>query len=212
MVDLGALHSMLIEMHGGMITLATVCVIAMIIVKFHQKMRKSSTLYAMFQPLDSFIEKLARYTEPTAYLASIGGVVGLVVSSFVGFYVWSAEALTSSSLGLNKVMFTIFSTELWILFIIIRSGFGEELWKNRGLAAIYVCAGFGGFFFMVLTGSLGGHMALGVSVLDPIYELLKVNPEAFWIVGFDLVPALIAVVLIGIVAFFAVLARKRTRS
>lgn len=212
MVDLGALHSMLIEMHGGMLTLATVCIFAMIVVKFHQRMRRTSRWYSIFRPLDSFIEKLARYAEPTAYVAGIGGIVGLVTSSIVGFYVWPAETLMNSSLGLSKVMFSIFATELWISFVVVRSKYGENLWKNGGLAVLYVCTGLAGFFFMVLTGSLGGHMALGVSVLDPIYELLELNPEAFWIIGFDMVPVLIAVASVEIIASFAVFIRMRVRS
>jgi hypothetical protein len=212
MVDLGALHSMLIEMHGGMLTLATVCIIAMVVAKFHQRLRRTSKWYHAFRPLDSLMEKLARYTEPTSYLAGIGGVIGLVVSSVVGFYVWPAEALTSSPLGLTKVMFAIFATELWGLFVVIRSKYGEDLWKNGGLATVYVCTGFAGFFFMVLTGSFGGHMAGKGSVLDPVYELLGVNPEALWIIGFDMVPILIAVSFIEIVAVFAIFLRLRWRA
>jgi len=209
MADLGALHSMLIEMHGGMLTLATICILAMVIIKFHRKMRRTSERYGIFWPLDSFIEKLARYAEPTAYLAGIGGVVGLVGSSVVGFYVWPVEALMNSSLGLSKVMFSIFATELWILFVVIRSRYGEDLWKNSELATIYVCTGFVGFFFIVLTGSFGGHMAGKGSVLDPVYGLLGVNPEAFWIIGLDMVPLLITVAFVEIVTVFAVFLRLR---
>lgn len=212
MVDLGAVHSMLIEMHGGMLTLAAVCIVAMVIARFHRRMRRTSKWYGIFWPLDSLLEKLAKYTEPTAYLAGIGGVVGLVVSSIVGYYVWPVEALTNSSLGLTKVMFSIFATELWILFVAIRSKHGEDLWKNRGLATVYVCAGFSGFFFMVLTGSFGGHMAGKGSVLDPAYELLGVNPDAYWIIRFDMIPLLIAVTFIEIVAVFTVFLRRRWRA
>lgn len=209
MFDLGALHSMLIEMHGGMLTLATFCILAMIIAKVHQRMRRTSEWYGIFWPLDSFMEKLARYTEPTAYLAGIGGVFGLVISSVVGFYVWPVKTLTSSPLGLNKIMLSIFATVLWILFVAIRSKYGRDLWKYSGLAIIYVCTGFSGFFFMVLTGSFGGHMAGKGSVLDPVYGLLGVDPEGFWIIGFDMVPILIAVAFIEIVAVFAVFLRYR---
>jgi len=212
MVDLSAVHSMLIEMHGGMLTLATICILAMAIAKFHQRMRRTSKWYGIFWPLDSLIEKLARYTEPTAYLAGIGGVAGLIASSVVGYYAWPAEALTSSPLGLVKILFSIFATELWALFVLIRSKYGEDLWKNGGLATVYVCTGFVGFFFMVLTGSMGGHMAGKGSVLDPIYELLNINPETFWIIGLDMVPILIAVAIIEIAAVFAVFLRFQMKT
>lgn len=206
MVDLGAVHSMLIEMHGGMLTLAAACILAMIIAKVQQRIR------IPVRALDSFLDKLARYAEPTAYLAGIGGVAGLVGSAIVGYYVWPAETLMNSALGLTKVMFSIFATELWILFIVIRSKYGENLWKNGGLATVYVCTGLAGFFFMVLTGSFGGHMAGKGSVLDPVYELLGVNPDAFWVIGSDMVPVLIAVAFIEIVAVFAVFLRIRRKA
>ncbi len=86
------------------------------------------------------------------------------------------------------------------------------MWKNGGLATVYVCTGFAGFLFMVLTGSMGGHMAGKGSVLDPVYELLNVNPETFWIIGSDMVPILIAVAFIEIVAVFAVFLRLRWKA
>lgn len=203
MVDFGALHAMLIEMHGGMLTLATACIAAMIVAKIHQRLRRTSKKYGIFWPLDSFLGKLARYAEPTAYLAGIGGVAGLVASAVVGFYAWPAEVLMNSPLGLNKIMLSIFATELWILLVIIRSVHGEDLWKNNVLATIYVCVGLAGFLFMVTTGSFGGHMTLGVSVLDPVWELLGINVDTFWIIGIGMVPLLVGGAFVVIVAAFA---------
>lgn len=203
MVDLSALHSLTIEMHGGMLTLAAVCILATVLAKVHQRLRTNSEWYAAFKVFDPLAEKLVRYAEPTAYLAGIGGVVGLVASAIIGFYAWPYEALMNSPLGLTKVMFSIFATELWLLFVVVRAEHGEALWKNRGLSLGYVFIGLAGFFFMVLTGSFGGHMAGKGSVLDPVYELLRVNPETFWIIGVDTLPILIAVAFVEIVVFFS---------
>lgn len=213
MVDLAAVHSMLIEMHGGMLTLAAVCILATVVARIHQRMRRTSERYGVLWPLDSLMGTLARYTEPTAYLAGIGGVIGLIASAIVGFYVWPIEAITTSAVGLSKVMFSVFATELWIVFVFIRSKYGENLWKNRGMAAVYASSGIFGFLFMVLTGSFGGHMAGKGSVLDPVYALLGVNPEAFWIVGFDLVPVLVGVAFVEITFVIAIFLhlQRRTR-
>lgn len=186
MTDFRTLHSMLIEMHGGMLTLAAFCTFAMVITRFHQRMRRKCEWYGIFWVLDGFFEKLARYAEPTSYLATIAGFTGLVVSSIVGYYAWPAEVLMNHPLSLNKIMVAIFSAEFWAMFLMIRSKFGENLWKYDALATLYVCTGFAGFFFMVLTGSLGGHMA-GVhspgkgSVLDPIYDLLGIRTDVLWL-------------------------------
>lgn len=50
------------------------------------------------------------------------------------------------------------------------------------------------------------------SVLDPVYELLGVNPDAFWVIGSNMVPVLIAVTFIEIVAVFAVFLRMRLKA
>ena len=183
MVDLVAVHSMLIEMHGGMLTLAAVCILATVVARIHLRMRRTSEKYGIFWPIDSFMGKLARYTEPTAYLAGIGGVIGLIASAIVGFYVWPIELITTSALGLSKVMFSVFAIELWIVFVFIRSKYGENLWKNGGTAAVYACLGIFGFLFVVIAGSFGAHMAGKGSVLDPVYALLGINPVSFGVIG-----------------------------
>lgn len=214
MVDLSALHSLTIEMHGGMLTLAAVSILATVLAKVHLKLRRTSEWYAAFKAFDSLAEKIVRYTEPTAYLAGIGGVIGLVVSAIIGFYAWPSDVLMNSPTGLTKVMFSIFATELWAVFVIVRSKYGEALWKNRGLSGVYACIGLVGFFFMVLTGSFGGHMAGKGSVLDPVYEILKVNPEAFWIISLDALPILITVAFFEAIIFFSLFLhfRWQTRS
>jgi hypothetical protein len=211
MVDLAAVHSMLIEMHGGMLTLAAICILATVIARFHLRMRRTSEKYGVFWPIDSFMGKLARYTEPTAYLAGIGGVIGLIASAIVGFYVWPIELISTSALGLSKVMFSVFALELWIVFVFLRSKYGENLWKNGGTAAVYACVGFLGFLFVMIAGSFGAHMALKGSVLDPVYALLGINPLSFGVIGSDFAIVLVSVtfVLIAVpIAVFLYLQRR----
>jgi hypothetical protein len=212
MVDLGAVHSMLIEMHGGMLTLAAVCILATVVARIHLRMRKTSERYGIFWPIDSFMGKLARYTEPTAYLAGIGGVIGLIASAIVGFYVWPIELITTSALGLSKVMFSVFATELWIAFVFIRSKYGENLWKNGGMAAVYACLGIFGFLFVVIAGSFGAHMAGKGSVLDPVYALLGINPVSFGVIGFDFVIVLVSVSFVAIAVPIAVVLYLQRRA
>ncbi len=177
MVNLVAVHSMLVELHGGMLTLAAICIFLTVIARIHLRMRKTNASYGVFWPADSFVGKMVQYTEPTAYLAAIGGVTGLIASAIVGFYVWPIDFITSSSLALSKVVFSVFALELFVVFVLLRSRYGQNLWKNGGTAAVYACLGLIGFLLMVVAGSLGGHMALKGSVLDPVYSLVGINPE-----------------------------------
>jgi hypothetical protein len=212
LVDLAGLHSLSVEMHGGMLTLATICILATVIAKIHFRNRRTSDKYGSFWPMDSLMGKISRYTEPTAYLAGIGGVIGLVASAVIGIYVWPLELITASTLGLNKVMFSVFATELWIIFVVLRSKYGESLWKNNGLATVYSCLALIGFLFSVLAGSYGAHMALKGSILDPIYDLFGIDILNFGVTGFNYTIILIAVSLVLIIVpIVAVLYIQRRR-
>ena len=201
MVDLGlaALHSMLIEMHGGMLTLATICILAIVIDRIYLRTRRTNNRHDSFWSTDSVMGKLFRYTEPTAYLAGIGGVIGLIISAIVGTFVWPMEILTTTALPLNKIMFSILATELWIIFVCLRTKYGENLWKNSAMATVYACLGILGFLFMVIAGSLGAHMSGKVSVIDPIFALFGIDPVTFGVTGFDFVIILIGVSLVLVV-------------
>ncbi len=212
MVDLITWHSMLVELHGGMLTLAAVCIVATIVARTHLRMRRTSERYGILWPIDSFMGKLARYTEPTAYIAGIGGVIGLLVSAIIGFYIWPISFLTASTLGLNKVMFSIFATALWIVFVVVRSKYGENLWKNGSMAAVYSCLGIFGFLFMVIAGSFGGHMALKGSILDPIYSLLGITPETFGVTGLNYMIAVVSVTLALIIIPLAIIVLIQRRA
>jgi len=196
MSSLVALHSMLVELHGGMLTLAAVCILATVVSRTHFRMRKSSDNYGIFWPADSFVGKLAQYAEPTAYVAAIGGVVGLITSAIVGFFVYPIDFITSNSLGLGKVAFSVFATELMIVFVFLRSRYGQNLWKNKGTATVYACVGLIGFLLMVQAGSLGGHMAGKGSVLDPVYALVGIDPINL---GFSLSNVAIITVCVSLV-------------
>ena len=201
---------MLIEMHGGMLTLATICILATVIDRIHLRMSGTNGGQGSFWSTGSVMGKLSRYAEPTAYVAGIGGVIGLITSAIVGTYVWPIELITSSALGLNKVMFSIFATELWIIFVFLRTRYGENLWKNSVMATVYSCLGVLGFLFMVLAGSLGAHMSAIAnmsdkgSVLDPVFALFGIDPVTFGVTGNDFVIVLVVVSLVLVVVPLAV--------
>jgi hypothetical protein len=190
---------MLKEMHSGMLTLATICILIIVIDRIQLRMHRTNDRHGSFWSTDSVIGKLFRYTEPTAYLAAIGGIIGLITSSIVGTYTWPIELLTTSALPLNKIMFSIFATELWIIFVCLRSKYGEKLWKNSAMATVYASLGILGFLFIVIAGSLGAHMTGKASVIDPIFALFGIDPVTFGVVGFEFVIILIGVSLVLVV-------------
>ncbi len=198
-VDLIGLHSMLVELHGGMLTLAAVCILATIFAKSRIKIQQTSDNKVTFWPTNSFAGNVARYTDPTAYLAVIGAVFGIVASAIVGFFIWTIEFLTASPLGMTKVMFSVFAIAPLIVFIFIRLKSGESLWRSGSISALYAGLGLLGFIFAVIAGSLGGHMALKGSILDPIYALLGIDPLTFGVTGFSFVIVTVSVTLVELV-------------
>jgi hypothetical protein len=211
MVAIATVHSMLVELHGGMLTLSFICIIATFIARTHLRMRKTNESYGVFWPVDSLMGKIATYAEPTAYLAGLGGIIGLITSAIVGFYAWPLELITATPLGLNKVLFSVLATELFIIFVLLRSKYGINLWKNSGTSAVYSSLAVIGFLFMVIAGSYGGHMMAKGSVLDPIYDLLGITPETFGVTGSDftiLTVSLSIVVIIVPTAIFLLLQRR----
>ena len=181
MTSLVAWHSMLVELHGGMLALTAFCIFAILLSRAHFNSRKTSETYGLFWVADSYVGKLAQFAEPTAYLASIGSVIGLIAAAIVGFYVYPLSFITSSPLGLSHVFLAILATDLMIVFVFLRSRYGQGLWNNRGTAAVYAGVGFLGFLCMVLSGSLGGHLAGTGSVLDQVYAFVGINPNNFGI-------------------------------
>jgi uncharacterized membrane protein len=211
MVAIATVHSMLVELHSGMLTLAFICIIATVVARTHLRMRRTSESYGVFWPVDSFMGKIAMYAEPTSYVAGIGGVFGLIASAIIGFYAWPLELITATPLGLNKVLFSVLATELFIIFVLLRSKYGINLWKNGGTSAVYSSLAVFGFLFMVLAGSYGGHMMAKGSVLDPVYALLGITPETFGVTGFNFIILIISMSIVAIIlptALFLLLQRR----
>jgi hypothetical protein len=213
MVAITTIHSMLVELHGGMLTLAFICILATVVARNYLKMRRTSDSFGVFWPADSLMGKVAMYAEPTAYVAGIGGVIGLIASAIVGFYSWPLDLITATPLGLNKVMFSVLATELFAIFVLVRSKYGVNLWNNGGTAAVYSLLAVFGFGFMVIAGSYGGHMMLKGSVLDPVYTLLGITPETFGFTGLNftilIVSASIVVAILPTVVFLYL--QRRTK-
>ncbi len=131
--------------------------------------------------------------EPTAYLAAIGGLVSLSAGIFTGFtYTWPVEVLLTSSVVLNKIALSVFSLTFWIIFVVVRSVYGERLWEEAKLRRFYVTLAGGGFVSLALIGSTGGHLAGKRSALDTLLHHLGVNTHALFILSKPLVVALFA--------------------
>jgi hypothetical protein len=165
-------HDILYE---GMLTLSGICVISIIVSKLYRK------AFGKFLYID--VEKIVRYVDPASVAGALSGIIFLMISVYVSFSASATETLINSPLFMNKTLMTISVMGLWTIFLIIRAKYGREVWDYGFLSVVYVLTGLVGFFFVFVTGSIRGHLEGKGSILDPIYDLLGINPVQFWAIG-----------------------------
>jgi len=162
MTDLRSLHSIAAAQHEGMLTLAIVCIVLRIL------FGKRS-------------EEIRKYTEATTLLASIGGTIGIFLSAITGSLLRPSSVLFNSSILLNKIMFTTFAAELWVLFLFVQVKYRDRLWKQKNLTVFALSLALLGYIGVVPVGSIGGDLTGKETILVPIYELLNTNPNTLWV-------------------------------
>ncbi|MFQ5883506.1 MAG: hypothetical protein ACE5IO_00230 [Thermoplasmata archaeon] len=193
-VDLRAVHSVTIELHGGMLTLAAVCIGIKVLDMFWGRFlgEKGGILRRV-------LRKASEHSTPTILLSAIGGVVGLALSGITGSALMPFETLSRSPIGLNKIMVTAFAMEFWCIMIAMNVAYREDVWKNRQMATMMVLTGGLGYLFSITGGSIGGTMAGKESIMEPVWYLLGVDLHSSWILSSDIVIVLlVAVNVVGI--------------
>jgi hypothetical protein len=189
-----ALHSVTIELHGGMLTLAFVCIAIKVI----------DILWGRFLGekggfLRRILIKASEYSTPTILLAAIGGVIGLLLSAYTGASLVPEGTLATSPITLNKVMVTVAAVQLWCLLIVFYLIYGEKSWEGRNRKLVMIFSGGLGYLFSITGGSIGGTMAGKVSIMEPLWEFLGVDLHASWIFSPELLYIILAAVsIIGI--------------
>jgi hypothetical protein len=144
------------------------------------------------EKMDKFARFASGLAEPTAYAMGIGNVLFTFVSMYTGMNAWPFDALINSEAVHNKMMLTIFSQVTFFSFIVVRTKFGKELWKNKMLAFTYSGLALLGGSFIVLQNSVAGHLAGKGSITDFITKPLNIELTSEF--------ALPPVVSIGIIA------------
>lgn len=202
MVSLSAFHAVTIELHGGMLALAAFCILIIIFAALYERTFGRNT-----GRFAGFFQKAAKYSEPTAYMAAIGGVIGLILSSITGYlivagmYNTPSEALINSPPTMNKIMVTIIALELWIVFVVVRSWYGPKLWKVKYLARAYMLIGLVAFALTMIAGSMGGHMTGKGSILDPLLELFGITYSNPWMISLPSTTTMLLIVNVFLVSY-----------
>jgi len=203
MVSMTSLHSLTAEIHGGMLTLAFACILAVavsqIVVAHSKRFPKS---------LVDLATKVRGYAEATGYVAAVGGLIGLFLSTWTGIYAWPQEDLLLSEEVRNKITLTVFSAVLWSMVVFIRMRFGRGLWTCPAMAGVYTLVAMAAMGVTGATGSLGAHLTKGESLMDPIWDALRISISESFVMQPGIAAAIALFSVIGLV--LSLIYAKRT--
>jgi len=177
MVDWSAVHSITVSMHEGMLLLAFIAVAVRFLVAIVPKLPVVGWFFT-----EEFLNKTARISETVAFVAALGGTIGIIASATTGTIMSSTEGNLLSTIVLNKVMLSIFAFVFWADFLVIRLRFGDQkIWSNRVLQFFYPLTALIGFTLVTVAGSVGGTLAGKESIIDFVFNYLGVHKTDPWI-------------------------------
>lgn len=176
MVDWSGVHSITISMHEGILLLAVIAVVVRFLVNIVPKVPVIGWLFS-----NEFLAKAARVSETVAFVAALGGTIGIVASAITGTILSTPEGIVGSTIVSNKVMVSIFALVFWVDFLAVRFSVGEDgIWSNRVLQFFSPLLALVGFGFVTVAGSLGGTLAGKESVIDFLFTILGVHKNDSW--------------------------------
>lgn len=203
MVSMTSLHSLTAEIHGGMLTLAFACIltvaVSQIVVAYKNRFPASIVDLAV---------KVRGYAEATGYVAAVGGLIGLFLSTWTGMYAWPQEDLLLSEEVRNKITLTVFAMVLWSMVVFIRFRFGRGLWTCPAMAFVYTLVAFAAMGVTGATGSIGAHLTKGESLMDPLWDTLRVEITESYVLEPRVATAIALAAAVGLMLSLAYGKRK----
>ena len=129
---------------------------------------------------------------------ALGALTGAAAFG-VGLLVWPLEAVQSSPIARNHILFAAWSLAYWSLLWAVRGRVGATVWDGAGRWVMLALAALG-MGLQTITGTLGGYLAGNPSAVSDI--LRKLGWEVFttfyqpnWMLA---LLALVALVLAGL--------------
>lgn len=177
MVDWSGVHSITVSMHEGMLLLAFIAVMVRFLVNITPKLPVVGWFFS-----NEFLQKTARISETVAFIAGLGGTIGILASAATGTILSSMRGDILSNIVLNKIMVSVFAFVFWADFLTIRLKFGDEkIWSNRTLQFFYPLTALIGFILVTVSGSIGGTLAGKESIIEFIFDYLGIDKNSLWI-------------------------------
>jgi len=112
-----------------------------------------------------------------AALLAVWSLVFAVLAMVTGIWMtWGYEAVSSTSLTINKEMFGTFALLALVLMLWIRFRYGPGLWNDTALRYTYALLGLLTTLAAIVNGSLGGEAGLLGTALVEVWDFLGIDP------------------------------------
>jgi hypothetical protein len=118
---------------------------------------------------------LARSADLGGYAATAIGFILALAAILTGFLLWPLDAVLNSALMKNKILTAVLLVAFWGMFLLVRFRRGPAMWDNPAMAVYAALLAVSGFFFGMLTSSIGGDVAGNPSGFENIVQAFGVE-------------------------------------
>ncbi len=130
------------------------------------------------------------------------GMVSGIAAWFVGTMVWPADTLQTSPLGRNHMMAASWSLAYWTVLMAIRWFAGPAIWDTVLNRVIMLLLGGLGGVLLIITATIGGHLAGSATYLTEILRMIGWEVYAtFYLPDWMLLVLVALIVLMPVVAW-----------
>ena len=135
---------------------------------------------------------------PFLFLGMLSGIAAWVL----GTMVWPADTLQTSPLGRNHMMAASWSLVYWTVLMAIRWFAGPAIWDTVLNRVIMLLLGGLGGVLLIITATIGGHLAGSATYLTEILRMIGWEVYAtFYLPDWMLLVLVALIVLMPVVAW-----------
>ncbi|MCC5986322.1 MAG: hypothetical protein JJT95_01480 [Pararhodobacter sp.] len=140
-----------------------------------------------------------RVLVPFLFLGTLTGIAAW----FIGTLVWPADTLQTSPLGRNHMMAASWSLIYWTVLMLMRWTVGPAIWDSVLNRVIMLLLGGLGGVLLIITATIGGHLAGSATFLTEILRMIGWEVYAtFYLPNWMLVVLVALIVLMPVLALF----------
>lgn len=148
-------------------------------------------------------ETVRRLDSTVLVFGLLAAVIGGIAALATGLLIWPIEAITTSTMGRNKVLMASWTIAIWTVILVLRWRIGAKIWEGAGRYLMLTLGAFGALL-AATTGSLGGHLMGSPSRFTGLLDQLGWNAyQTYFAPGWVLIAMLLvgaAGILLGITA------------